>query len=106
MSARRWTAGFATLAVLLGAVVAAVLATQVHQHFGEWRLWPSSTPPKLLFGGREYRRGTTVPAIPPGELPLDHLAGGELYGPGGATPTVVELKTTDGVTQYSLAPGR
>lgn len=107
MTARRWAAGFAALAVVLGGVVVAVLVTQVHQHFGEWRLRPSATPPKLPFAGREYRRATTVPAIPPGEVRLEHTAGGELYGPPDRDddPTLLELRTPDGVTQYALVGG-
>ena len=104
MTARRWAAGLAALAVVLVGVVVAVLVTQVHQHFGEWRLRPSASPPKLLFGGREYRRATTVPGVPPGEVRLQPMAGGELYGPSDH-PTVVELKTPDRVTRYALVGG-
>lgn len=106
MSTRRWAAGLGALAVLLGGVVVSVLVVQVHQNFGEWGLRPSARPPKLVVDGRTYRRTTTSRTVAPGEVPLDHVAGGELYGPGsGDFPTVLELKAPGGVTRYSLVGG-
>ena len=95
------------LAVLLGAVVVGVLVVQVHLHYGEWGLWPSSRPPKLMYGDREYRRSDTVAEVEPGDVLLDHVAGGALYGPKDSDydPTVLELKTPEGVTRYSLVGG-
>lgn len=95
------------LAVLLGGVVVGVLVVQVHEHYGEWRLWPSSRPPKLVYGDREYRKADTVDDVEPGDVVLDHVAGGELYGPRSSRydPTVLELKTPEGVTRYSLVGG-
>lgn len=106
MSVRRWAAGFAVLAVLLGGAVVAVLVVQVHSNFGEWGLSPSSRPPKLVVGGREYRRSTTAGSLAPHDVLLDHVAGGELYGPRNTdVPTVLELKTTAGVVSYELVGG-
>lgn len=110
MTARRWAAwaaGFAVLAVFMGAVVVAVLVVQVHEHYGEWGLAPSSRPPKLVYAGREYRRAGAAGGVAPGEALLDHVAGGELYGPRNALddPPVLELRTPQGVVRYSLVGG-
>lgn len=106
MSVRRWAAGLAVLAVLMGGAVVTVLVVQVHQNFGEWGLSPSARPPKLVVGGRDYRRSTTAGRIAPEDVLLDHVAGGELYGPRSTdVPTVLELKTPDGVAAYELVGG-
>ena len=106
MSVRRWAAGFAVLAVLLAGAVVTVLVVQVHENFGEWGLSPSSRPPKIVVGGREYRRTTTATHVAPGDVLLDHVAGGELYGPRSTeVPTGLELKTPDGVVSYELVGG-
>ena len=79
---------------------------QVHKNFGEWGLSPSGRPPKLVIDGRQYRRTTTAAHVRPGEVLLDHVAGGELYGPKSTdVPTVLELKTPGGVASYELVGG-
>ena len=97
--------------VLVVLVVAALAALgrigYVRTAYGEWGLNPSDTPPRLAFGGRDYHRGEPVDAVPPGEVVLGHVGGGELYGPRDRpyAPTVLWLRTSGGVTDYSLAGG-
>ena len=100
--------------VVLVVVVLAVAALgvlgrvgYVRAAYGEWGLNPSATPPRLAFGGRDYHRGAQVDAVPAGEVVVGHVGGGDLYGPRDRTyaPTVLELRTSGGVTDYSLAGG-
>ena len=93
--------------VLLAAVVLVGRLGYVHVQYGEWGLAPSSSPSRLSFEGREYHRGGTVDAVPEGEVVVGHVGGGDLYGPARRAypPTVLELRTPDGITGYSLSGG-
>jgi hypothetical protein len=93
--------------LLLAALIAGGRVAYVRSAYGEWRLSPSSSPPRLSFEGRDYRRGTPTTGVPAGEVVVGHVAGGDLYGPARRTyaPTVLELRTSGGVTAYSLAGG-
>ena len=79
----------------------------VRTAYGEWGLNPSDAPPRLAFGGRDYHRGGPVDAVPVGDVLVGHVGGGDLYGPPDRTyaPTVLVLRTSGGVTDYSLAGG-
>jgi hypothetical protein len=103
-----WRLAAGVVAVVL--VVAAVVAGRmvwVRYAYGEWSLSPSASPPRLMYDGREYRRADPVAEVDPGDILVDHVAGGQLYGPAHAVadPTVLELVTDDGVVRYSLVGG-
>lgn len=93
-------------AVLVVGVVVVGRVGYVRTQYGEWGIAPSDAPPRLHFGGREYRRGapSTVPA---GDVVVGHVGGGDLYGPRNwpDAPTVLELRTPAGVTGYDLVGG-
>jgi hypothetical protein len=93
--------------LLLAAVLAGGRVAYVRSAYGEWRLSPSSSPPRLSFEGRDYRRGSPMTGVPGGEVVVGHVGGGDLYGPGRRpfAPTVLALRTSGGVTSYSLAGG-
>ena len=98
------------LVVLVLAVVGLVALGRVgyvRSAYGEWGLNPSDAPPRLAFGGRDYHRGGSVDAVPAGDVVLGHVGGGDLHGPQDRTyaPTVLVLRTSGGVADYSLAGG-
>ena len=95
--------------VVLSVVVAwcSVRLIGVRQEFGEWGLWPSSTPPKIPVAGRDYHRG--APAVrPAGWRVIATVANSEpVWAPGGfaGTPTVVVVATPGGNVNYALSGG-
>ena len=106
MTRGRMVAGLVAV-VLVAAAVVAGRVVWVRYAYGEWSLSPSASPPRLLHGGREYRRADPVAAVDPGDIIVDSVAGGQLYGPPDplSDPTVLELVTDDGVVRYSLVGG-
>lgn len=93
--------------VLVSAAVVAGRVVWVRYAYGEWSLSPSASPPRLMYDGREYRRADPVAAVDAGDIVVDHVAGGKVYGPPHppASPTVLELVAQDGVVRYSLVGG-
>ncbi len=98
------------LAVLGIAVAAAVFVRvqHVHDQTWEWRLSSSSTPPKLVYAHRDYRRSDDHSTPPSGAGLIGHAAGGAaLFSkvlPSYAT-TVIWVRTTSGYTVYELMGG-
>jgi hypothetical protein len=97
----------AVLVVLVAGVVLVCRVGYVRVAYGEWGVAPSSSPPRMMLGGREYRRADRVAEVAAGDVVIGHAAGGEVYGPPDARfdPTVVELRTDAGIFRYSLVGG-
>lgn len=102
----------------VGLVIIATMAlgfqiVRIHEEFGEWRLTPSQTPPRLSLFGRSYDRSDLKPAsaAPPGFVRVRETAQGAALLVEGETllvtaPVVVYSRDDQGrVWSYALAGG-
>ena len=87
-------------AALIAIVLLVVWLGVVRHQTGEARFWPSGTPARLHFDGRDYHRGDREP-IPTGAIMRKHLlGGGEVVTlPEDGTSTVVWIR--NGTTPYA-----
>lgn len=103
----RWRmTAFGVLGVLVLLVVARLV--HVHDQYWEWRLSPSSSPPKIEVAGRDYRRASPVLSRDPGLARVARVADNEaVWAPAGdpRTPTVVVLQAPGGDIGYVLMGG-
>jgi hypothetical protein len=80
---------------------------QVHEEGWEWRLTPSAAPPRLLFDGRSYLRGSAISHVPTGEVRHGSTPGGGalLADKDPRTDTVVFVVAGQQTVEYSLQGG-
>lgn len=93
-------------AVLIAAVLIVAWLGVVRQQTGELAVWPSATPTRLHFDGRDYRRGVTEP-IPTGAVVRTHRWGGGdvMTLPEEGTATVVWVRNGTTTYAYGLLGG-
>lgn len=98
--------------VLMGSVVALAAALvfrviYVHDRTWEYRLFPSSTPPKVAYDQRNYQRGDVVANVETGFVRTGKtMGGGLIYAPTGhRTSTVIDVVDGRRVVEYSLMGG-
>ena len=87
----------------------AVRVTYVHDKSWEYRLYPSSTPPKVVYRDRDYRRSETAPRVRV-EAGLvvrgKTMGGGIIYATAGdLTATVIDVVDGHRVVEYGLMGG-
>jgi hypothetical protein len=79
----------------------------VHDKSWEYRLVPSSTPPKVGFHDRDYSRGADLETVDTGFVRSGQtMGGGVIYAPTGyPTATVIDVVDGHRVVEYSLMGG-
>lgn len=97
------------LMIVLGVALAARLR-YVHDKTWEYSLFPSSTPPKVVFGQRDYSRDDyiTKVAVPPDFVRSGQtMGGGAIYAPPerAYAPTVIDVVDGPRTVEYSLMGG-
>jgi len=111
---RRARAG--RIAIILGVVVVVLFVilmsidiAAVHSESGEWRLWPTAAPPKVVFRGHDYGDRRLVAHRDPAATHVGTTAGG-----GGisatttsktAAPGVIWIRDGTATYEYSLVSG-
>lgn len=98
--------------VLIGCAVVVVAALAwrvmyVHDKTWEYRLFPSSTPPKVAYDQREYQRGNEIAKVETGFARSGKtMGGGLIYAPTGyRTATVIDVADGARVVEYGLMGG-
>jgi hypothetical protein len=85
----------------------AVRVMYVHDKTWEYRLFPSSTPPKVHYQDRDYSRGSDQPRLDAGFVRSgETMGGGVVYAPAGPrTATVIDVVDGHRIIEYSLMGG-
>lgn len=100
------------LAVVVVSLIGAFLLllsrlSQLHDETGEWSFAPSAASPKIVFGDRDYDRGTRQ-AIPDGWVEVDRTPGGGIVYASSAekgTPVLLFVRDGDVTWAYGLIGG-
>lgn len=105
----RWYGWLAVLIVLGGLLSAGAHLRDVHSRYGVWAWSPGRATPQVVFRGRDYLRGNTVPSLIAGFVPSGAApGGGEFFAPvgHGLATTVLQIRYPDGtVVGYALSGG-
>jgi hypothetical protein len=88
-------------------VALALRVIYVHDKTWEYRLLPSSTPPKVGYHGRDYSRGAVRARADAGFVRSGKtMGGGVIYAPSGyRTATVIDVVDGHRVVAYDLMGG-
>jgi hypothetical protein len=98
------------VAIWLALALVATLAVRViyvHDKTWEYRLFPSSTPPKVAYHARDYTRGDAKAKVDAGFVRSGTtMGGGVIYAPTGyRTATVIDVVDGRRVVAYDLMGG-